>query len=154
MIIDTQHGGVVNGDLVPMIQALELGGTTPVVRVPWTDQPTIMRVLDFGPRGVIVPMVNTAEDARAAAAAMRYPPQGIRSFGPTRAAHGSVADANDDVVLLAMIETAKGSRTSTTLLPPPVVDGLFTAAALVLNSASPWNGPGLAGYLEDEQDDG
>src|SRR5579862_5336227 len=79
VIVDAQHGGVVVGDLVPVIQVQQLGGTPAVVRVPWTDPPTIMRVLDFGAPGVLVPMVNTPEDAAAAAAAMRYPPEGIRS---------------------------------------------------------------------------
>jgi 4-hydroxy-2-oxoheptanedioate aldolase len=125
VIIDTQHGGIVPGDLVPMIQALELSGTTPVVRIPWTDAPTIMRVLDFGARGVIVPMVNTGADARAAAAAVRYPPQGIRSFGPTRAAHASPAAANDDVVLLVMIETTLGLENVAEIAATPGVDGLF-----------------------------
>jgi len=125
VIIDTQHGGVVPGDLVPMIQALELSGTTPVIRVPWNDPPTIMRVLDFGARGVIVPMVNTAGDAREAAAAARYPPLGIRSFGPTRAAHDSPSSANDDVVLLAMIETAEALENADEIAETPGVDGLF-----------------------------
>jgi 4-hydroxy-2-oxoheptanedioate aldolase len=125
VIIDTQHGGIGPGDLVPMIQALELGGTTPVVRIPWPDAPTIMRVLDFGARGVIVPMVNTVADAQAAAAAMRYPPQGIRSYGPTRAAYASPAAADDDVVLLAMIETTLGLENVEEIAATPGVDGLF-----------------------------
>src|SRR5581483_4436289 len=54
VIVDAQHGGLVAGDLVPILQALQLGGTPAVVRVPWTDQPTIMRVLDFGAAGVLV----------------------------------------------------------------------------------------------------
>jgi 4-hydroxy-2-oxoheptanedioate aldolase len=125
VIIDTQHGGIGPGDLVPMIQALELNGTTPVVRVPWTDPPTIMRVLDFGARGVIVPMVNTAADAQAAASAVRYPPEGIRSFGPTRAAYASPTHANEDVVLLVMIETSQALENVDEIAATPGVDGLF-----------------------------
>jgi 4-hydroxy-2-oxoheptanedioate aldolase len=143
VIIDTQHGGTVPGDLVAMIQALELGGTTPVVRVPWTDPPAIMRVLDFGARGVIVPMVNTAQDARAAAAAVRYPPQGIRSFGPTRAAPGSPADANEDVVLLVMIETSEALENVDEIAATPGVDGLFIGPVdlgLSMGLALDWTG--------------
>ena len=125
VLIDTQHGGIAPGDLLPMIQVLELSGTTPVVRVPWTDPPTIMRVLDFGARGVIVPMVNTAAEARAAAAAVRYPPLGIRSFGPTRGGYGSPAEANDDVVLLPMIETTLALENVEEIAATPGVDGLF-----------------------------
>ena len=125
VIIDAQHGGLVVGDLVPMIQALQLGATPAVVRVPWTDQPTIMRVLDFGATGVIVPMVNTAADAAAAAAAMRYPPAGIRSYGATRNRYASPAEANDDVLLLVMIETAEALANVDEIASTPGVDGLF-----------------------------
>jgi 4-hydroxy-2-oxoheptanedioate aldolase len=153
VIIDTQHGAVVNGDLVPMIQALELGGTTPIVRVPWTDQPTIMRVLDFGARGVVVPMVNTAADARLAAAAMRYPPDGIRSFGPTRTAYESVAAANEDVVLLVMIETAEALDAVDEIAATPGVDGLFVGPVdlgLSLGLPLDWTGssPGVRDAID------
>jgi 4-hydroxy-2-oxoheptanedioate aldolase len=125
VIVDAQHGGLVVGDLVPVIQALQLGGTPAVVRVPWTDPPTIMRVLDFGATGVLVPMVNTAEDARAAAAAMRYPPDGIRSYGQTRPRYASTAEANADVVLLVMIETVEALAHVDEIAATPGVDGLF-----------------------------
>ena len=125
VILDAQHGGVVVGDLVPMLQALQLGGTPAVVRVPWTDPPTIMRVLDFGATGVLVPMVNTADDAAEAAAAMRYPPDGIRSNGQTRPRYASTAEAHGDVVLLVMIETAEGLGKVDAIAATPGVDGLF-----------------------------
>jgi len=125
VIVDAQHGGLVAGDLVPILQALQLGGTPAVVRVPWTDQPTIMRVLDFGAAGVLVPMVNSAADAAAAAAAMRYPPDGIRSYGQTRPRYASTADANADVVLLVMIETVEALGHVDEIAATPGVDGLF-----------------------------
>lgn len=83
VIVDTQHGSVTGADLVRVLQALAIGNTSAVVRIPWTDAATIMRALDVGAAGVIVPMVNTPEEAALAAAALRYPPQGIRSMGPT-----------------------------------------------------------------------
>jgi 4-hydroxy-2-oxoheptanedioate aldolase len=125
VIVDAQHGGLVVGDLVPMIQALQLGGTPTVVRVPWTDPPTIMRVLDFGAAGVLVPMVNTPQDAAAAAAAMRYPPDGIRSYGQTRPRYASTSEANADVVLLVMIETVEALDNVDAIAATPGVDGLF-----------------------------
>jgi 4-hydroxy-2-oxoheptanedioate aldolase len=125
VIIDAQHGGLTTSDLLPMIQALQLGGTPAVVRVPWTDAATIMRVLDFGATGVIVPMVNTAEEARLAASAMRYPPDGIRSFGPTRGGYATPSEANQDVVLLVMIETAEALQRVDEIAATPGVDGLF-----------------------------
>jgi 4-hydroxy-2-oxoheptanedioate aldolase len=125
VIVDAQHGGLVVGDLVPIIQALQLGGTPAVVRVPWTDPPTIMRVLDFGASAVLVPMVNSAQDAAAAAAAMRYPPDGIRSYGQTRPRYASTAEANADVVLLVMIETVEALEHVDEIASTPGVDGLF-----------------------------
>jgi 4-hydroxy-2-oxoheptanedioate aldolase len=125
VIVDAQHGAVTVADLVPVVQALQLGGTPAVVRVPWTDPPTIMRVLDFGAAGVLVPMVNSAEDAAAAARAVRYPPDGIRSYGQTRPRYASTADANADVVLLVMIETAEALANLEAIAATPGVDGLF-----------------------------
>lgn len=128
VIVDTQHGGPVVGDLVPMIQALQLGGTPAVVRVPWVDPPTVMRVLDFGAAGVLVPMVNTPADAAAVAAATRYPPEGIRSYGQTRPRYASTAEANEDIVLLVMIETAEALEHVDEIAATPGVDGLFVGA--------------------------
>jgi 4-hydroxy-2-oxoheptanedioate aldolase len=125
VIVDTQHGSVTNADLVRVTQALAIGGTSAVVRVPWTDAPTIMRVLDIGAAGVIVPMVNTPEEAALAASALRYPPDGIRSMGPTRGAFVSTAAANEDAVLLVMIETAEALDRVDEIAAVPGVDGLF-----------------------------
>jgi len=125
VIVDLQHGAVTTADLVPIVQALQLGGTPTVVRVPWTDEPTIMRVLDFGAVGVIVPMVNTPEEAARAASAARYPPLGIRSFGPTRGAFRGTDAANEDVVVMVMIETAEGLANVEAIAATDGVDGLF-----------------------------
>jgi len=123
--VDTQHGSVTNADLVRVTQALAIGGTSAVVRVPWTDAPTIMRALDVGAAGVIVPMVNTPEDAALAASALRYPPEGIRSMGPTRGAFVSTAAANEDAVLLVMVETAEALSRVDEIAAVPGVDGIF-----------------------------
>jgi len=125
VIVDTQHGSVTNADLVRVTQALAIGGTSAVVRVPWTDAPTIMRALDIGAAGVIVPMVNSPEEAAIAASALRYPPDGIRSMGPTRGAFASTAAANEDAVLLVMIETAEALDRIDEIAAVPGVDGLF-----------------------------
>jgi 4-hydroxy-2-oxoheptanedioate aldolase len=124
-IVDTQHGSVTGPDLVRVTQALALGGTSAIVRVPWTDAATIMRALDIGAIGVIVPMVNTPEEAALAASALRYPPAGIRSMGPTRGGFVSTTAANDDAVLLVMIETAEALGRVEEIAATPGVDGLF-----------------------------
>ncbi|MEJ2287678.1 MAG: aldolase/citrate lyase family protein [Deinococcales bacterium] len=107
--VDLQHGLADVGRLSDLLRAIEVAGAVPLARAPWNDASTLMRILDAGALGVIVPMIGGGEDARTAVAACRYPPAGIRSYGPTRAAaaHGAdyVARAADEVLVFAMIET-------------------------------------------------
>ncbi len=107
--VDLQHGLADVARLPDLLRAIEVAGAVPLVRAPWNDAPALMRILDAGALGVIVPMIGGVEDARAAVAACRYPPAGMRSYGPTRAAveHGAdyVERAGDEVLVLAMIET-------------------------------------------------
>ena len=153
VIVDAQHGGVTVPELVPALQGLQLGGTPAVVRVPWADPPTIMRVLDFGATGVLVPMVSTAADADAAARAMRYPPEGIRSYGQTRPRYASTAEANADVVLLVMIETAEALDHLDAIAATPGVDGLFIGPVdLALSLGLPLDFTGSAAPVLDATD--
>ena len=112
LCIDMQHGTTEMNEVWPMLQAISQTDTVPVVRVPWNDPATIMKALDLGAYGIIVPLVNTAADAAQAVAACRYPPVGMRSSGPVRALHYGGADyvahANDEIVIMAMIETKEG----------------------------------------------
>ena len=110
MCLDTQHGLIDDASMRTMVQAAELRGTPVFVRVPWNDEAAIMRALDAGAEGVIVPMVNSEAEARKAAGASRYPPVGFRSWGPLRSgmaipgfdprrgqrAHGLPGDGGDD----------------------------------------------------------
>lgn len=128
VVVDLQHGSVGWADLGAVIQAIDGAGSCAVVRVPWNDQPSIMRALDFGAAGVIVPMVSTAQEARFAADAVRYPPQGVRSFGPTRGYY--VDDPNRiEPACLVMIETKAGLENIAAIAATPGVDGLFVGAA-------------------------
>ena len=110
LTIDLQHGMVDYATMVPMLQAISTTPTVPVVRVPWLEAGTLMKVLDAGAYGVICPMVNTREDAQRLVAYTHYAPRGTRSFGPVRASlYGGTdyaAHANDTIVTFAMIETA------------------------------------------------
>jgi 4-hydroxy-2-oxoheptanedioate aldolase len=124
ILLDMQHGAVTAADLLPLIQAIELGGSKPLVRVARNDSALIMRALDLGAIGVVVPMVNTAEDARAAADSTRYPPAGTRSFGPTRRFYGLDA-ASASTTCLVMIETAEALANLEEIAATPGVDGLF-----------------------------
>jgi 4-hydroxy-2-oxoheptanedioate aldolase len=126
--IDLQHGMVTRADLMGMLQGLALSGTAAYVRVPWNDPPELMWALDAGATGVIVPMVEDAEQARAAVAACRYAPQGGRSWGPTRAAlHGrrSPAELAAAARCVVMVETARAVQRLDEILAVPGVDGVF-----------------------------
>ena len=63
LVVDMQHGLTDMNDVWPMLQAISQTDTVPIVRVPWNDPATIMKVLDLGAYGVLVPLVNTAEEA-------------------------------------------------------------------------------------------
>jgi 4-hydroxy-2-oxoheptanedioate aldolase len=129
LTIDLQHGAVDYADALTMLQAMRASGVVPMARVPWLDPGAIMRVLDAGALGVICPMINTRAEAERLVAAMRYPPNGTRSFGPTRAnfAHGpGYADAADDIVTaFAMIETAEGVANLDEIVRTPGLDGIY-----------------------------
>lgn len=127
--VDLQHGIADYSQAGAMVTAIHASDATALVRVPWLDPGIIMKVLDAGVQGVICPMVNTPEDARALVAACRYAPLGRRSFGPTRAlfVHGTDYPglANDDVVVLAMIETRQALDNLDAIVATPGLDGLY-----------------------------
>ncbi|MEX2374750.1 MAG: aldolase/citrate lyase family protein [Dehalococcoidia bacterium] len=109
--IDNQHGLLDHSDTIPMLQAVEAGGAVPIVRVAGNEAPRIMAALDAGAMGVVVPMVNTASEARQAVEACRYPPRGKRSFGPVRARllfGSNDPETLEDVACIVMVETAEG----------------------------------------------
>ena len=131
--VDMQHGLTDMSNLWPMLQAISQTDTVPVVRVPWNDPATIMKALDFGAYGIIVPLINTAEDAAKAVAACRYPPVGMRSSGPVRAVHYGGSDyqtkANEELVVLAMIETKEGLANLDGICATPGLDGVYIGPA-------------------------
>jgi 4-hydroxy-2-oxoheptanedioate aldolase len=128
VVIDRQHGSIEWGEVGPAIQAIELGGSTALVRVEWNSPDLIMRALDLGAAGVIVPMVSTAEDARRAAEAARYPPRGIRSFGPTRNYYSADAEQIEPACIV-MIETREALDNLHAIVSTPGVDGVFVGPA-------------------------
>ena len=129
VVVDMQHGLVDYTDAVPMLQAISQTDTVPVVRVAWNEPAAIMKALDLGAYGIIVPLVNTAEEAAMAVAACRYPPVGMRSSGPVRAVHYGGADyvahANDEIVVMAMIETKEGLANLDAICATPGLDAVY-----------------------------
>jgi 4-hydroxy-2-oxoheptanedioate aldolase len=127
---DMQHGIIDYHDVVHGIQAMQNQPVTPLVRVPWNEPGIIGKVLDAGALGVICPMVNTRDDAVRLTSAMRYPPQGTRSYGPARAetygeAGGYFPAANASVLCIPMIETVEAIANLDEILGVPGVDGVY-----------------------------
>jgi 4-hydroxy-2-oxoheptanedioate aldolase len=127
--VDQQHGAIGYDAMVPMFQAIRAGGAAPITRVLSGDPFLIMKALDAGAWAVIVPLVNSAEDAARAVSACRYPPRGARSFGPVRAA--TVIGSRDpeelggEVLCLVMVETREALERVDEIAATPGVDGIY-----------------------------
>lgn len=127
--IDLQHGAIDYATAFTMLQAISTTPASPMVRVPWNDPALLMKLLDAGAQGVICPMINTAEEARAFVGACRYPPLGFRSLGPNRAIQYAGKDywrtADREILLLAMIETRAGVENLDAILATEGLDGVY-----------------------------
>jgi 4-hydroxy-2-oxoheptanedioate aldolase len=133
LCVDMQHGLIDYADMVHMLQGISSTDTVPLVRVPRNEPGIIGKSLDAGAWGIIVPMVNSAEEARAAVAACRYAPVGIRSYGPLRANYYAGFDyfsrANDEVVCIVMVETRVAVEKVDEILSVPGVDAVYIGPA-------------------------
>jgi 4-hydroxy-2-oxoheptanedioate aldolase len=126
--VDLQHGLAGLESAAPMLQAITVTGAVPLVRVPANEPWLIMRVLDLGASGVVVPLVGTPEEAARAAAACRYPPDGVRSWGPVRtsaALGASAAERNERVLCIVMVETRDGVENLDAICAVAGVDGVY-----------------------------
>ena len=129
---DNQHGVVDYAASAAMVQGVLLGGSRPVSRVPWNEPGIIGKLLDAGVEGIIVPMVNSAEEAAAVVQACRYAPVGARSFGPILAGlrnGGYAKAANDTVATIPMVETVQALQHLDDILSVPGVDAIYVGPA-------------------------
>lgn len=132
-ILDSQHGLWDMASLIAGIGAIHHAGATPGVRVPLNDFAMVSRALDCGAEAIIAPMINTETDARAFAAAAKYPPLGERSWGPLRAmplqgrtvSTEYLREANGGTITLAMIETRTALANVAAIAGTPGIDALF-----------------------------
>jgi 4-hydroxy-2-oxoheptanedioate aldolase len=128
VLVDNQHGDWDDATTLAAFRAISLGDAVPVARVRQNDFYAIGRLLDRGALGIVVPMVNSADEAHAAAFAMRYPPHGGRSFADSLAVHyGRDYDtwANQEVFLAVQIETAQAAEHAEEILGIEGVDGCW-----------------------------
>lgn len=131
ILIDTEHAPNELPIVLSQAQALSAGTAAAVVRPTWNNFVEIKRLLDAGLQNFLVPYIQSPEEAAAAVAAVRYPPQGVRGVAVTvRANHfGRVEDyyqrANDEICVILQIETRKGLDQLAAIAAVEGVDGLF-----------------------------
>ena len=119
VVADQQHGVLDPTTLMAMLQAIAGAGSAPLVRVARNEPFAIGQALDLGAQGVIVPMVESGEEAARAVAACRYAPDGIRSFGALR------AGAGERPLCLVMIETRAGLERAAEIAATQGLDGIY-----------------------------
>jgi len=125
---DTQHTPLSIETVQSMMQAMSYSQATPIVRVQWNDFAMINRALDIGAYGVIVPFVNTEEDAVKALQYATFPPKGMRSYGPRRAAMRDpeyMATADDEILILPQIETKEALDNIESILSVDGIEAFF-----------------------------
>jgi 4-hydroxy-2-oxoheptanedioate aldolase len=153
LTVDLQHGVQDYHSMVSCFQAMQSHPVLPMVRVPWNEPGIIGKVLDAGAYGVICPMINTADEARAFISYCKYPPQGKRSNGPIRVGiygvvgpgGGYQATANDEVICMPMIETKEAVDNLTAILDVPGIDAVYVGPSDLAFSL------GLAPFMDREE---
>jgi len=131
--VDLQHGGADEERMVAMFSAIEARGAVPLARVLYNEPWMVNRVLDLGAAGVIVPLVNSAQDARRAVSGCRYPPHGARSYGPLRAAL-TIGSADPErlaagALCFVMVETRAGLDNVEEIAATAGLDGIYIGPA-------------------------
>ena len=131
ILIDTEHAPNELPMVFSQLQALTAGTAAPVVRPAWNDTVLMKRLLDVGVQNLLIPYVQTAEEARAAVAATRYPPQGVRGVAVSHRGNrfGRVKDyfqrAGDEICVLVQIETSLAMQNLEAIAAVDGIDGLF-----------------------------
>lgn len=156
LTLDMQHSLIDYQTAIQMFQAINTTSTIPLVRARWNEPSHIMQMLDAGARGIICPMIFTAEDAQQFVQACYYPPMGIRSFGPVRAKlyaqEDYFSEAKDLVYTFAMIETAASVVNMEAIAQTEGLTGLYVgpfdlSVSLGLEKRADFNDPALLDIL-------
>jgi len=179
LLIDMEHTGNNEGDVVHFLRACVGGTAEPVVRVPWNEPVIVKRLMDLGARSFLFPYVETVEEAERAVAATRYPPHGVRGYaGTTRANnYGRRKDYahhfHEDVCVLVQVESPRAVEAVPGMAGIEGLDGIFVGpndlaanSGFLGNAAAPemktvilkalekikatGKAPGTLNYREDE----
>ncbi len=135
VLLDTEHSPNEPPDLVSQLQAMGRGTASPVVRAAWNDTVLIKRILDMGAQSILLPYVQTAEEAQRAVQSVRYPPRGIRgvSGGSRASQYGRIKDylsrADEEICLIVQIETKSALDQLEAIGSVEGIDGVFIGPA-------------------------
>lgn len=136
VLIDLEHGAGDERDALSQMQAFEHTPATPLIRIEVNSRPRVHRVLDFGAAGVMVPRVETEEEARQAVSYMRYPPAGIRGVALMNRACGFggraaeyMASADSELLTILQIESPRAVENAAAIAAIDGVDVLFVGPA-------------------------
>ena len=131
LLLDMEHSPNEVPDVLAQLQAMQGGTATPIVRPPWNDMVTFKRLLDIGVQTLLVPYIQTAEEARNAVSYTRYPPQGVRGYaGAPRASNygrvqGYAHRSAEEICVLLQVETIEGLKNIEEIANVEGVDGVF-----------------------------
>lgn len=131
LAVDMEHTETSLKDFANIARAIAKYGTFPMVRTSENNTVEIRKYLDCGAKGVIVPMVNSAEEAKKAVSACKYPPEGVRGFAFVRANDWGdsfdtyVKSANSKTIVIVMVETKEAVENIDEILSVEGVDGVF-----------------------------
>ncbi len=135
LLLDMEHGAADLADLRTQLQVINGYGSTAIVRPDWNDPIKIKRLMDLGAPGLLFPMVQNAEEAKAAVAATRYPPKGTRGFGGTTRATSFGRDktyaqnVEDQTAVLLQVESLEALQNVEEIAAVDGVDGIFFGPA-------------------------
>lgn len=151
MMLDTEHSTAGPNEVIGFLRTVAPYPVSPVVRPGWNNPVEIKKLLDAGAQTLLIPYVQSAEEARSAVAAVTYPPKGVRGVsGITRATrYGVVADyaarANEEICLLVQVETREALSQLGEIAQVPGVDGVFFGPA---DLAASFGYPGQPSHQE------
>jgi len=149
LLLDAEHSPLDFGTLQQMLQSMSGTNCVPIIRPQWNDPVIIKRVLDIGAYGVLVPWVNSKEEAENVVKACRYPPEGLRGFGPRRPGMFDpdyYKTANDELLIAVQIETAQALSNLDEILSVPGIDACYIgpwdlSCSLGLGVPPKWDDP-------------
>lgn len=159
VVVEAEHTTMGLETIENMVRGIDAadGETASIVRVPWNDKVYLKRVLDTGVDGVLVPMIETAEEARALVEAVRYPPEGVRGIGSGRASQYGrhfqeyVENADETFVTIAQIESKRGVENAEEIASVDGIDALFVGPADLSGSLgvfAQWDSEVLKQHME------